>query len=504
MRHSKYLLLCLLSAAPQLPAAVKLPALISDHMVLQQNVPVRIWGTANAAEVVTISFHGQKVSASASQTGKWSVFLNPLKPGAPTDLTIAGENTIVVHDVLVGEVWVGSGQSNMEMSVERSKDADTEIAAAQYPKIRLFTVKRTVADSPADDVIGSWKLCDSTSVKTSSAIGYFFSRELHQKLGIPIGFIHSSWGGTPAQSWTSAQALEMEPTLKFISADWDKILTNYPAAKDRYDKALAAYTEAAAKAKADGATPPVAPRPPVGPGHPNTPSGLYNAMIAPLTPYAVGGVLWYQGEANASATHALPYRRLFRLMIEDWRQNWNQGSLPFLFVQLANYKANPYWPLLRESQADALELKDTGMAVAIDVGESNDIHPKNKQAVGHRLALAARAKVYGESIEYSGPLYRQVTRDAAGLRVWFNYVGSGLSTGGNEDLKGFTIAGKDEKFVKAVARIEGNTVVVSSPEVTDPTAVRYDWADDPSGNLMNRAGLPAGPFRTDRWVISGK
>ncbi len=295
MRHSKYLLLCLLSAGPQLPAAVKLPALISDHMVLQQNVPVRIWGTANAAEVVTISFHGQKVSANASPTGKWSVFLNPLKPGAPTDLTIAGENTIVVHDVLVGEVWVGSGQSNMEMSVERSKDADTEIAAAQYPKIRLFTVKRSVADAPADDVIGSWKLCDSTSVKTSSAIGYFFSRELHQKLGIPIGFIHSSWGGTPAQSWTSAQALEMEPALKFISADWDKILTNYPAAKDRYDKALETYTEAAAKAKADGTTQPTAPRPPVGPGHPNTPSGLYNAMIAPLTPYAVGGVLWYQG-----------------------------------------------------------------------------------------------------------------------------------------------------------------------------------------------------------------
>ena len=504
MRRISHLLLPLLAAGLQLSAAVKLPSLISDHMVLRQNVPVRIWGTANPVESVTVTFQEQKVSAKASAAGKWSVFLHPMKPGAPADLTIAGENTLVVHDVLVGEVWVGSGQSNMEMSVERSKDAETEIASAQYPKIRLFQVKRVVADSPSDDVVGSWKLCDASSVKGFSAAGYFFSRELHQKLGVPIGFIHSSWGGTPAQSWTSAPALESEPALKFISSDWEKVLGNYPTAKERYDKALENHKQAAAKAKAENAKLPTPPRPPVGPGHPNTPAGLYNGMIAPLIPYSVSGVIWYQGEANASVVHAMPYRRLFRLMIEDWRAGWGQGSLPFLFVQLANYKANPYWPLLRESQADALELRDTGMAVAIDVGESNDIHPKNKQAIGHRLALAARATVYGEKIEYSGPLYRQSTLEGNAIRDWFNHVGSGLSVQGNEELKGFLVAGKDEKFVPATAKIEGNTVVVSSTEVTEPAAVRYAWSDDPTANLINREGLPAGPFRSDRWVIAGK
>jgi len=481
-----------------LAAEVRLPALISDHMLLQQGVPVRIWGRAEPGEAVRVELVGQQVGAVADAAGRWAVYVKPLAAGGPHEIIIAGRNKIVVRDVLVGEVWVGSGQSNMQWPVSRTDNAEQEIARANYPEIRLFQVKMAVADQPAEDTEGAWEVCSPEAVKNFSAVGYYFAREVHLKRRVPVGLIQSAWGGTPAQSWTSRPALDAEPALKFVLEDWQKVLENYPTAKQNYDQQLEEWKQAAGQAKAAGTAPPAQPRPPQGPGHQNTPSGLYNAMIAPLVPYAIRGAIWYQGESNASKPHAYPYRRLFRTMIEDWRHAWGLGPFPFLFVQLANFQSNGWWPLLRESQVEALGLRHTGMAVTIDIGMSKDIHPTNKQEVGRRLALAARAIAYREDVIYSGPLFRQLTAENGRLRVWFDHAAGGLEARGGGPLTGFLIAGEDGKFLPAEARIEGETVVVSTPEVRRPVAVRYAWSDDPvSANLINQAGLPASPFRTD-------
>jgi sialate O-acetylesterase len=477
-------------------AAVKLPAVISDHMVLQQGTPVRIWGSADPGESVRVEFEGQTVSTRTAENGKWSAWLKPLAAAGPLEMTIAGSNSITLHDVLVGEVWLGSGQSNMEFPLVNANNHDDEIAHATFPLIHLFHVKKAVADLPADDVVGSWQVCSPESVRNFSAVEYFFGRDLYHHLHVPMGLIESDWGGTPAQSWTSKPALESDAALKFVLDGWDKMLADYPAAKERYDQQLAAWNDASAAAKAAGNTPPNRPAAPQGPGHPNTPSGLYNGMIAALTPYTIRGVIWYQGESNANEQHAYRYRRLFRAMIEDWRARWGEDSMPFLFVQLANYKANPYWPVLRESQTETLALRNTGMALAIDIGESRDIHPKNKQDVGHRLALAARHIAYHEALEYSGPMFSQATPEESRMRVWFTHA-DGLQAKGGGDLTGFTVAGPDGNFVPAEARIEGATIVVSSAQIAAPAAVRYAWADDPVCNLVNQAGLPANPFRSD-------
>lgn len=491
-----------LCAAACLPAAVKLPTLVSDHMVLQQDLPVRVWGHADPGEAVSVQFHGQTVATKAGGDGKWAVYLNPMKAGGPFEMTVAGQNVITVHDVLVGEVWVGSGQSNMEFRTANARNAEQEMAEANYPKIRLFEVKKAVAEQPAEDVEGQWVLCSPETVGKTSAVGYFFSREVHKTRDVPVGFIHSSWGGTPAQSWTTRATLESDAALKTYLDQWQKTLENYPAAKEKFDKQLADWKQKAAEAKKQGQQAPQAPRPPAGPGHQNTPGGLYNGMIAPLVPYAIRGVIWYQGESNASPGNATIYRHLFESMIEDWWRMWGEGSFPFLFVQLANYAPGhaTAWPELRESQLKtALELRHTGMAVIIDIGDSKNIHPTNKQDVGHRLALAARAAAYHENGEWSGPLFRQLTADGSQLRAWFDHVGGGLAARNGEKLAGFAIAGGDRNFVLAEARIEGDTVVVSSPDVKEPVAVRYAWASDPVSNLINKDGLPASPFRSDEW-----
>jgi sialate O-acetylesterase len=484
------------AAALALDAAVKLPAIVSDHMVLQQGAPVRIWGTADAGESVRVQFQGQTVAAKAAENGKWTAWLKPLAAAGPLEMTIAASNTISIKDVLVGEVWVGSGQSNMEFTLAAAINHDEEIARADFPLIHLFHVKKAVADQPADDVVGAWQVCSPETVRTFSAVEYFFGRELYHDLHVPMGLIESDWGGTPAQSWTSRPVLEADPALKFILDGWARLVSNYPAAKERYDKQMETWNQAVAAAKTEGKTPPNRPGAPAGPGHPNTPAGLYNGMIAPVTPYAVRGVIWYQGESNANEEHAYRYRHLFRTMIEDWRARWGQADMPFLFVQLANFKANPFWPVLRESQTEALSLRNTGMALAIDIGDSGDVHPKNKQDVGHRLALAARHVVYHEAVEYSGPMYRQATTEAGRVRVWFSHA-DGLQAKGGGPIAGFTLAGADGNFVPADARLDGSTVMVSSPQVANPAAVRYAWADDPVCNLINQAGLPANPFRSD-------
>jgi sialate O-acetylesterase len=406
-------------------------------------------------------------------------------------------NNIVVHDVLVGEVWVGSGQSNMEMALQSVRDGAAEVAAANYPLIRIFHVKRLVADQPATDVEAKWEVCAPGTMPRFSAVEYFFGRHLQQALHVPMGLIESDWGGTPAQSWISKEALAAEPSLNFITDAWQKTLENYPAAKQKYDAALSAWNDNVAKAKAEGRNPPPRPGLPQGPGHPNTPAGLYNGMIAPLTPYAIRGAIWYQGESNASEAHAFMYRRVFGGMIQDWRNRWGLGDFPFLFVQLANYKSNQWWPVLRESQTETLRLRNTAMAVTIDIGETSDIHPKNKQDVGKRLALAALHSVYGKAVEYSGPVFRQASPEGSAMRVYFTHA-DGMQARGGGAIAGFTVAGADGNFVAADAKIEGDTIVVSSAQVAAPTAVRYAWADDPVANLVNQAGLPAGPFRSDQ------
>ncbi len=482
--------------AANLWAEVKLPALFSDHMLLQQEMPARIWGTADPGEMVTVAIGSEQHQAKARPDGKWHVDLNPMRPGPAFEIVISGTNKIVIKDVLAGEVWIGSGQSNMEFGMAHVANAEQEIAKADFPQIRLFTVKRAVADMPKDDVQGEWQVCTPENIKNFSAVMYFFGKELHATRHAPLGLIHSSWGGTPAESWTEFSAMESDPALQNILLEWRATLAARPERMQAYESRLAQWNELADKAKAEGKQAPNKPAPPPGPGHQNTPAGLYNAMIAPLTPYAIRGVIWYQGESNANPGHAYQYRRLFAAMIESWRNAWAQGSFPFYFVQLANFRANPSWPVLRESQTATLELRNTGMAVAIDVGNPTDIHPTNKQDVGHRLALAARALTYGEKIVYSGPMFRRMTSDGAKARLWFDSTGAGLVAKGGK-LAGFEIAGPDRQFVPAAAQIEHDTVVVSAPQITQPEAVRYAWADNPEVSLYNVEGLPASPFRTD-------
>ncbi len=493
--------------AADMRADVRLPALISDHAVLQQGMAVAIWGTAENGESVTVKFRGQQVSATAAADGKWRVLLDPMDAGGPFEMTISGHNSITLRDVMVGEVWICSGQSNMEWPVSRAMNSEQEIAQAGNPRIRFLTVKRAVSDKPLEDVSGSWELSTPESVKEFSAVGYFFGREIQRSIEAPVGLIDSSWGGTPAESWTSDAALRADRFLDPILWQWKRTLAEYPSAKQRYERQLKEWEEQSARARAEGKPVPQRPAPPQGPGHPWTPSGLYNAMIAPLIPLAMRGAIWYQGESNARPYRSFEYRRLFQTMIEDWRRAWDQ-PFPFLFVQLANFmqrKSEPEdssWAELRESQSHALGLPNTGMAVIIDIGEADDIHPKNKQEVGRRLSLSARAIAYGEDLVYSGPVYGGVKLEGKQIRIRFGHTGRGLEAKGGR-LEGFAIAGKDRRFVWAEAMIEGNTVVVSSPQVPSPVAVRYAWADNPGCNLYNRDGLPASPFRTDDWSETG-
>ncbi len=484
MNRRPFATLIFLSLVPVLAfpgaAAVRLPALLSDHMVLQRDGPVRIWGWADPGEVVHVSFQEQHPAATADSAGRWEVFLKPLRSGASSEMIVSASNRIVIHDVLVGEVWVASGQSNMEMQLRLAQDGEREIARSNYPGIRLFEVERRVADAPSANAGGSWRLCSPESARVTSAVGFFFARDLHRAIRVPVGLIHASWRGSAAQPWISRSALKSEPKLRPYLDDWVESLARYPQAIEEWKNA-----------------PSRSPRKAAGPGDAPSPSGLYNAMVAPLTPYRIRGVIWYQGESNAeNEADAYLYRSVFPVLIEDWRSAWRQGDFPFLFVQLANMTDRPWWPLLRESQSKALKLRNTAVAFTIDVGDPQDGHPKNKQPVGARLALAARAVAYGERIEYSGPAFREVTREGDALRVWFDHIGSGLMVKGPK-LSGFLVAGTDGRFVAAEATIEGSSVVVRSAGTPVPTAVRYAWADNPGANLYNREGLPAGPFRTD-------
>jgi sialate O-acetylesterase len=481
-------------------AEVRLPAIFSDNMVLQQGQPVPVWGWADDGEVLTIKFRGQKVIATATNL-KWEAKLRPLKAGGPDVFTVAGKTqTITLTNVLVGEVWVCSGQSNMEWPMSRAFEPEADLSAATNAEIRLFKVPKNRLESPTVVIKSGWEVLSPNSVNGFSAVGYYFGRDLQQARKAPVGLIGTYWGGSPAESWMDRESLEMNPRYQ------EEIIDNHATATKNYRTALSNFEKERDAAKAEGKEfTKQAPRLPW--------SGyeLYNGMIAPLLPYAVKGAIWYQGEANAG--RAEQYRTLFPDMIRCWRRNWAEPDLTFLCVQLAPFQAirtepaESAWAELREAQLLATKvLPKTGMAVITDVGEEKDIHPRKKGPVGARLALAARALAYGEKIVYSGPVYRRMEVREGKAVLTFDHAGSGLEAR-DGDLKGFAICGEDRKWVWAKAEIQKNdTIAVSSPEVTNPVAVRYGWADYPVVNLWNKNGLPATPFRTDDFplVTAGK
>lgn len=490
-------------------ADVKLPALFSDHMVLQRDATVPVWGWADPGEAVTVSVAGQTKTTTADADGKWMVKLEKLSAREPVNLTVKGKNTISVADVLIGEVWLASGQSNMQLQVNEVTNAWTEKAAAKFPQIRMFTVARKTAITPQTNCGGEWVVCSPETVGKFSAAAYFFGRELHQTQKTPVGLINASWGGTPIEAWTAMPVQEDRKEYAANLKSWqDKANVPYDEAKAQaqYEKQMTVWKNISEKNKAAGKPQPQQPKPPVAPRlQSNYPANLFNGMIAPLIPYAIRGGIWYQGENNAHGEAAKLYAVQLPLMIQDWRQRWNEGNFPFAWVQLPNFHkrtddpaAPADWAVMRESMLHSLSVPNSGMAVGIDVGDANNIHPKDKQTIGRRLALWARAEVYGENIPFSGPTLASSKISDGEVTLTFDHADGGLSAKSGE-LKGFVIAGADQKWVWAKARITGNQVIVSSPEVKMPVAVRYAWANNPDCNLYNGAGLPASPFRTDNW-----
>ena len=483
--------LALFALALTANAEVTLPKVFSSHMVLQRDMPIHIWGDAAPGEQVTVDLHGTTNTATTDNLGRWSLRLPAQSAGGPFALTIHGTNTVQLDDILIGDLWIASGQSNMEMPLAGFpgsavvKDADKEIAAANYPQIRLLLVEKDVSDYPLEDVKAAtgWSLCTPETAKNFSAVAFFFALALQQKEHVPIGLVDTTWGGTPAEAWTSLDALgadaSLMPVFSARAEKMDRETTEQRA--DIADK----------QAKAEGK-----------PGihgrewHPNPdswrPAALYNAMIAPFTPLPIRGVIWYQGETNSSLNRAPLYSRLFPAMIQDWRNQWRQGSFPFLFAQISAFDSpEENWGLLRDAQRRTLHLVDTGMAVTLDIGSEHNVHPSDKQTVGQRLSLLARNIAYGENLVASGPLFRLAYPDHGAMHVWFNNA-TGLKAEGA--VQGFEVAGADGKFVPATAKIEGDTIITSSPTIPDPRYVRYAWSNFPAANLLNGAGLPTSTF----------
>lgn len=491
-------------------ADVKLPAIISDRMVLQAETTAPIWGWAEPGEEVTVTLGKTTKTTKADATGKWKVVFTKLKSGGGLTLKVKGKNELTVNDVAVGEVWLCSGQSNMAMSVDRAKDFEQEKMNATLP-IRMFTVERNPQPEPQADCKGKWELASPETVGKFSATAYFFGRELHMHgIEAPIGLINSSYGGTAVEAWTSHEAQSKLPEYATIAESWVKAEAepfDPAAAEQKYQAARAKWAEAVKKAKAGNKPLPRSPRKATAPRlSQNHPANLFNGMIAPLVPYGVRGALWYQGENNSNKSFSNLYGLQLRTLVQDWRTRFG-SEFAFAWVQLPDYRApqtepveESKWAIVREQMLKALAAPKTGMAIALGCGEEKDIHPKNKQEVGARLAMWARAKVYGQKCESSGPLPASHPIKGGNVTITFKHA-DGLKARDGE-VKGFAIAGADKKFVWADARIEGSKVIVSSPEVKAPAAVRYAWADNPVWSLENAAGLPATPFRTDDWPLT--
>jgi sialate O-acetylesterase len=491
-------------------AEVSLTSIFKDHMVLQRDRPVPVWGSADPGREISVKFANQIKTTKAGKDGKWKVVLDPLQASSdPQNLMVSAQTSVaVVKNVVVGEVWLCSGQSNMAMTVKNVKDAEKETAAANFPLIRMFFVQSYTATSPQDRCLGSWQACAPRTVANFSATAYFFGRALHQSLKVPVGLINSSVGGTAIESWTSMAAMEKQPEVQPLLERWrkdvamfeqpDNLAKNEAAKKEWQDAVKAAVT---AK-QPPPPTPTYTGRDPL---HPNRPANLFNGKIAPLLPFPIRGAIWYQGESNAA--NGPLYATQLPLLIRDWRTRWG-AEFPFAWVQLPNFmkretapEAPSTWARLREAQAKALSVPNTGMSINIDVGDADDIHPKNKQAIGHRLALWARAKVYGEKIEWTGPLYQSHAIKGKEVVIQFTHADGLKTADGGAVVKGFAIADEMKQWQWAEARIDGKQVIVSHPSIQTPTAVRYAWVNNPEVNLINSAKLPAAPFRTDDWPM---
>jgi sialate O-acetylesterase len=487
----------LLLGASLAVAEVKLPKVFTDHAVLQREVPIHIWGWAAAGEQVAVSLHAQRQSATADELGKWSVYLAPEHAGGPYTLTIQATNTVTVSDILIGDVWFASGQSNMEMPLKGFpgsavlKNGEQEIASANQPQLRLLRVHQRPSDHPLPDLQDAdevWTTCTPETAADFSAVAYFFGREIQQREKVPIGLIDDTWGGTPAEAWVSLDALSADASLMPVFQEWSRMAnrtSDVPALRAREKREDDAAKQAGAPM-------------PTHPWHPNPaswePANLYNGMVAPFIDFPIKGVIWYQGESNSVKDRAPIYARVFATLISDWRSKWSQGDFPFLFVQISSFKSTDLedWGIIRDAQRRTLGLANTGMAVSLDVGDPGNVHPPDKQTVGHRLALAARDIAYGEHIEDSGPLFRQANAEGAAIRVWFDHSEGLTAKGGS--LAGFEVAGEDLRFVPATARIDGETVVATASAVKAPKYVRYAWANAPVANLFNAADLPASTF----------
>lgn len=508
------LLLLLISVTVR--ANIKLPSVIGDHMVLQQNTKIKIWGWADAGERISIKtgWSAKTLAITANKDGRWVATLTTTKAGGPYEITLQGKNSLHIADVWLGEVWLCSGQSNMDMTVAREDrywcgvyNEAQEVATANYPQIRVFDAAFTPTDTIQKDVNGQWEICTPSTVKHFSAAAYFFARDLQQHLKVPIGLITTAYGASTAEAWISREQLKSFPALLDDYARRKAAYDTSSIAHQKYDTDLAKWTIAAAAAKAAGKDQPREPKNPDPEKDQHSPAVLYNGMVAPLIPYTIKGALWYQGESNTSKPEI--YRKLMETLIANWRRDWRQGDFPFLYVQLANYGKPDSLPvnekgtvLIREAQLQNLSIPHTGMVVAIDNANPDkpeDIHPKNKQAIGLRLSLQARALVYGERIPYSGPLYKRMKVEGDKIRLYFDHTDGGLKSKEGV-LKGFAIAGADNRFVWADAIIDGNTVLVSCKAVSHPVAVRYGWASNPPVNLYNQADLPASPFKTDSFT----
>jgi sialate O-acetylesterase len=543
-----------LSASAQTPSDVKPNALFSDHMVLENGVAVPVWGTAAPGERVTVKLGAQTQTAVTDAAGKWTVRLPKLKSGGPFTMTISGAkgtSALTINDVLVGEVWLGSGQSNMVFNVSNTGhrpygllDEKAEIAAANYPQVRMFTVADTKSLEPQTEVKGEWKVCTPENVADFSAIGYLFARDLNQALKVPVGVILSAYGASTAEAWVPRETLAADPVMKPVLDGFDAREAAFKSRPPAAEAAVSAQSPPVAATLLNpgagasitpGGPPPAGTPPPAartgrrgaGGGDPvqdqHQPTVLYNGMIAPIVPYAIRGAIWYQGESILGNPGIPAYPHVMDLLVSEWRKRWNEGNFPFFAVQLAALKNNSNNPRVREAQAQILSLPNTGLAVTIDIGDPANVHPKNKEPLADRLSRIALADAYGRRIEYSGPVYASMKVEGAAIRVAFTHA-QGLTThypAGLYDhvsgpsatgvtpsvplppqdgpLKWFQIAGADGKYVDAQAAISGSTVVVSSPEVAAPVSVRYAWDNYPLGaNLYNAAGLPAIPFRTNK------
>ncbi len=442
----------LLAYAHSAQADVRLPALFSDHMVLQQSTAIPVWGWAEPGESVTVTIAGQKQSTKAGAGGKWRIKLRQLKPGGPKTLTVAGKNTIVINDVMIGEVWLGSGQSNMAMPVSGARNFEVERTSSNLPQIRMFKVESPGAKEEQEDCKGRWQICSPETVGPFSATLFFTGREIHKALNVPVGLINSSVGATAIEAWISPEAQRASEELRPHVSKLENL------------------------------------------------GELFNGKIAPLVPYPIRGALWYQGEANAnSEAGAHYYKHQLPLLIQDWRSRWG-NNFPFAWVQLPNFGGRSNgWCLVRDGQLKSLAIPHTGMAITVDIGESGNIHPKNKQEVGHRLSLWALGEVYGKKVAATcGPVPDQHKIQGNEFVVTFKHTNGGLVSR-DGSLRGFELAGADKLWRPASARIVANHVIASCPDLPNPVALRYAWRDNPDCNLYNGAGLPASPFRTDLW-----